>query len=212
MLHIPTPISALSAADIPALLDAAGAAFCPIACCNWPADYPYAPEAAFRVAATPDGLLIHYRVGERTVRARYGADNQRQWTDSCVECFIIPFADDTYYNIECNCIGRILFCAGPGRHDREPAPAAALAMVKRWASLGTEPFEERREQTAWQVALAVPYAAFFKHPGQQPAPVLRANFYKCGDELQTPHFLSWQPIPIAAPDFHRPEFFAPIAR
>ena len=27
---------------------------------------------------------------------------------------------------------------------------------------------------------------------------IRANFYKCGDELQKPHFLSWNPIKIEA--------------
>ncbi|WP_350005689.1 carbohydrate-binding family 9-like protein, partial [Phocaeicola dorei] len=37
--------------------------------------------------------------------------------------------------------------------------------------------------------------------------VVRANFYKCGDELQKPHFLSWSPIKIEKPDFHRPDFF-----
>jgi hypothetical protein len=39
---------------------------------------------------------------------------------------------------------------------------------------------------------------------------LRANFYKCGDELQVPHFLSWNPIGVETPDFHRPEFFGKL--
>ena len=34
-----------------------------------------------------------------------------------------------------------------------------------------------------------------------------ANFYKCGDKLQTPHFLSWNPIDLEKPNFHCPEFF-----
>ena len=32
-------------------------------------------------------------------------------------------------------------------------------------------------------------------------------FYKCGDKLQTPHFLSWNPIDLPKPDFHCPAFF-----
>ncbi len=40
--------------------------------------------------------------------------------------------------------------------------------------------------------------------------LLKANFYKCGDELQTPHFLSWNPIEIEKPDFHRPDFFGTL--
>ena len=39
---------------------------------------------------------------------------------------------------------------------------------------------------------------------------IKANFYKCGDELQTPHFLSWNPIKIENPDFHRPDFFGTL--
>ena len=39
---------------------------------------------------------------------------------------------------------------------------------------------------------------------------MMANFYKCADLTSTPHFLSWAPIDTPEPDFHRPEFFAPI--
>jgi hypothetical protein len=37
-----------------------------------------------------------------------------------------------------------------------------------------------------------------------------ANFYKCGDELPTPHFLSWNPIEWKEPSFHRPEQFGKL--
>jgi hypothetical protein len=37
--------------------------------------------------------------------------------------------------------------------------------------------------------------------------VARANFYKCGDETETPHFGAWSPVQTPQPDFHRPEFF-----
>ena len=39
---------------------------------------------------------------------------------------------------------------------------------------------------------------------------LRANFYKCGDKLQQMHFLSWNPIDVPKPDFHRPDFFGEV--
>ncbi|MDE6269894.1 MAG: hypothetical protein K2M12_03440, partial [Muribaculaceae bacterium] len=39
---------------------------------------------------------------------------------------------------------------------------------------------------------------------------LRANFYKCGDLLSTPHFLSWNRVDTPHPDFHRPEYFGAI--
>lgn len=39
---------------------------------------------------------------------------------------------------------------------------------------------------------------------------MKANFYKCGDGLTVPHYLSWSPIVTEKPDFHRPEFFNQI--
>ena len=37
-----------------------------------------------------------------------------------------------------------------------------------------------------------------------------ANFYKCGDETQKPHYLSWNPVKTSKPDFHRPEYFGKL--
>ena len=39
---------------------------------------------------------------------------------------------------------------------------------------------------------------------------MRANFYKCGDLLPRPHFLSWNAISLPRPDFHCPEFFGTL--
>ena len=53
---------------------------------------------------------------------------------------------------------------------------------------------ERVGECAWEVALVIPYSAFFLHDiTSLDGKTLRANFYKCGDKLQTPHFLSWNP-------------------
>jgi hypothetical protein len=38
----------------------------------------------------------------------------------------------------------------------------------------------------------------------------KANFYKCGDELSQPHYLSWNNIKSGKPNFHLPEFFGEI--
>ncbi|MCK7536290.1 MAG: carbohydrate-binding family 9-like protein [Marinilabiliales bacterium] len=35
----------------------------------------------------------------------------------------------------------------------------------------------------------------------------RANFYKCGDKLSNPHFVTWNPVGTEKPDYHRPEYF-----
>ena len=197
-------------ADLPKLLDEEKIDFQPIQCVNWPA-YPYKPSASFRIAHSKDAVLLHFRVREASVQAKYGEDNGSVWTDSCVEFFSMPAGDGIYYNIECNCIGTILIGAGAERKGRERAPKEITSLVSRWASLGREPFAEREGDCSWEVALSVPYAAFFKHRleplcGRE----VKANFYKCGDELRTPHFLSWNPIHTEKPDFHRPDFFGSL--
>ena len=39
---------------------------------------------------------------------------------------------------------------------------------------------------------------------------LRANFYKCGDNCDKTHFLSWSPIALEKPNFHCPDFFGEL--
>ena len=182
-------------------------AFQPVGHVNWQ-EYPYRPKVEFRIAHTDRSFLLNFRVTENSVRARYGEDNGSVWTDSCVEFFSVPAGDDIYYNIECNCIGTVLVGAGAQRNNREHAPAEVTARIQRWSSLGRTPFEERMEDTSWEVALVIPYSVFFKHQlDSLDGKTIKANFYKCGDELRTPHFLSWNPINIEKPDFHRPDFF-----
>ena len=86
-----------------------------------------------------------------------------------------------------------------------------MKSISRWSSLGSEPFEEKVGECSWESALVIPVSALFGHQvtlldGQK----MRANFYKCGDLLQTPHFLSWNAIQLPEPKFHCPEFFGTI--
>lgn len=194
--------------ELPELLDEERIGFQAINQVNWAATYPYKPKVEFRMAHTDDSILLHFSVKEASVRGKYGNDNESVWTDSCVEFFSVPAADGVYYNIECNCIGTILVGAGATRQNREHAPQEVMDKVERWSSLGRQPFNERMEETSWEVALRIPYTTFFRHQIQSlDGKTMSANFYKCGDELQTPHFLSWNPIEIEKPDFHRPDFF-----
>ena len=211
-IQIPRIISLPTvAAEVSALLDSLAISFQPIATVNWPSEYPYCPEVAFRMAWCPGGLVLHYRVSEQSVRALYAEDGGKVWTDSCVECFIRNADNNTYYNIECNCIGTLLAASGDSRHDRVPVAPELRSAVLRWASLGNEAFEERMEPTTWEVALVISAQLFAAHPLRLEAgTLLRANFYKCGDELSVPHVLSWNPIEVAEPDFHRPEYFGEL--
>ena len=47
----------------------------PVACCNWPEQYPYAPKVAFRMYHTGDRLMLRFDVAERHTAAKVTADN-----------------------------------------------------------------------------------------------------------------------------------------
>ena len=94
------------AQQIPTLFDNENITYHPINIVNWK-EYPYQPQVSFRIAYTNDAILVHYKVVEDSVRAKYGEDNGSVWTDSCVEFFSIPAGDGIYYNLECNCIATV---------------------------------------------------------------------------------------------------------
>lgn len=203
----------LSLEALPAWLDEQGVAFNAIDTVNW-AEYPYRPDAKFRIVATDKGFVVNYRVTEESVAAVADGDCGHVWEDSCVEFFSSPADDGIYYNIECNCVGTVLVAAGKDRNARTFAPAEVLQSIQRWSSLGRENFTERiggADGISWEVVLLVPYSVYFQHDITSVEGLhFRANFYKCGDHLRTPHFLSWNPIEVTNPDFHRPDFFGHV--
>lgn len=176
-----------------------------IACLNWPEAFPYCPEVSFDICHSGDALHLHFHVREQAVRAVCAADREHAWEDSCVEFFFAPREDGRYYNLECTCTGKLYLCRGAERHGREVLPEQAYAGIVRRPSLGSEPFGLREAPTAWDLALYIPASTF----GLETFAGLQAcgNFYKCGDRLPVPHYLSWAPIGTPKPDFHRPEYF-----
>ncbi len=182
-----------------------------IGCCNWPEEYPYSPEVTLRMFHTGSSLLLRYDVAEKYTAARVTEDGGEVWTDSCVECFMAP-DDSGYYNLEATCIGRILLSNRKSRSEGiVQADEEVLKSIVRIPSLSCEPFEECTGDNRWSLTLAIPPQALFRHEiNDWSGMKLRMNFYKCGDNLSKPHFLSWKPVKTGSPDFHRPEFFAEV--
>jgi hypothetical protein len=169
------------------------------------------PVVQVSMAWNVSSLLLKFKVEESEIRAVYDRNNEAVWEDSCVEFFICPANDSGYYNFEFNCIGTCLLAYGTGRENREFAPDSLIEKIERHSSLGKIPFANKPFSGSWELSITIPPEALFRHsfPAFQPS-VWRANFYKCGDKLTYPHFLSWNRITSPAPDFHRPEFFGDI--
>lgn len=210
-ITVPKITKVTDASSIPAAFDATDIIWHQINHCNWPEQYPYTPDAKFRIAHCSDGIMLQFDVSENAIRATED-DNGRIWEDSCVEMFIIPdITAQVYYNLECNCAGRLLLGAGCDRHDRLRADTATRSLIKRYADLGDTLFGECTGKHYWQISLYIPVEALFtSHISMIDGLHGLANFYKCGDKLPQPHFLSYAPVKTDKPDFHRPEYFIPI--
>ncbi|MDR3297364.1 MAG: hypothetical protein LBS94_03915 [Prevotellaceae bacterium] len=178
-----------------------------IACVSWKA-FSYAPQAEVKIAQTEACLLLQYAVREACIRAKFTQPNEAVWTDSCVEFFVSFDDKKTYYNLETNCIGTPLMRYNIRPHEGPMATPQQLSRIRTRSTLGAQPIAAQSGDFAWTLTLAIPYDCFFAHSfaslrGQN----VFANFYKCGDELVQPHYLSMFPINTPAPNFHVPEFF-----
>jgi hypothetical protein len=174
---------------------------------NWE-NFGYRPEVRFNIARDDKEIFLKYYVHEEFVKAEVTGFNQPVSNDSCVEFFVSPSDDGIYYNFEFNAIGTMLLAAGTGRKERSPAPVLTAEKVRRVSSYGNKPFAEKSGHCFWTITIAIPPDAFFLHDLKEiNSKMFRANFYKCGDGLTRPHYLSWNPVSTQKPDFHRPEYF-----
>ena len=177
-----------------------------IECVNW-AEFPYSPRVEFRVAHSDDAIVVMFDVEEEHVRAVAMESNGAVWEDSCVEFFVANPAGEGYFNFEINCAGTALAAFRRSREDADHFDEAKISQIRRFGSLEHKPQDSRGEGQKWWLAEVIP----FKVLGLDKAPkTLRANFYKCGDNCDKTHFLSWSPIALEKPNFHCPDFFGEL--
>lgn len=182
----------------------------PISCNNWKEKFPYAPEVSLQLACHQQELFLHFKVREECTMARIREDNGEVWTDSCVEFFLAP-DDSGYYNFEFTCIGKALLGFRKERPSAVHAPADIMSAIKRYPTLGTENFEEKKLSGSWELTVAIPAIALFRHQFKTWEGMrAQVNAYKCGDHLSRPHYLSWFPIDTPAPDFHVARCFCEV--
>lgn len=177
---------------------------------NWPDEYPSKPEVFFRIAHNGDNILLQYQVREDEILGMVTEDNGEVWTDSCAE-FFITFDNAYYYNIESNCIGRVLLGYRKTGERAEHASPETMRSVGRLPGLGFEKRSRQKGDFRWTLTLIIPLAAFWKSNIKNLRGVkARGNFYKCGDNLTVPHFVSWAKIETPEPSFHQPGFFGEL--
>lgn len=172
---------------------------------NWPDKAPYAPDCTAVVARSLTHLAVVFHVRGLDLLAKAMEDNGPTYKDSCCEMFITDPYDGTYYNFEINCIGTVNAAKRTSRINKTRLDADTLSRIIRHTSTPREVIDQDGLHS-WSVAMLIPLDVIGIDPRNVPVSA-RCNFYKCADDAAHPHYLSWNPIKIAKPDFHRPEYF-----
>ena len=208
-----------TAMEIGAAMDEAGVEYNWIDVAQWPErNNGYNPEVRFRIAYSQQMLFIEYYVKEANIKALYSEDkDSKPFKDSCCEFFFSPECNNNYYNMELNCIGKGTFAFRRGGR-KGPKIAYGEEIMKRifrYSTLGEAPIEtsvkEKGELFEWKLTVAIPLECFTETPmNELKGKTMRANFYKCGDDMPKSHFLTWNRIELEKPDFHTPDFFGAL--
>lgn len=174
-----------------------------IECNNW--NYPYAPKTTACMVYDKDkGLVVRMTCYESEPLTRYTENYDPVYTDSCMEFFVnlFPSKNSDYINLETNSNGAFIFSYGPGRGE---------CRKHILPSLGISPSVRiTKKSDSWTAdivigndALRAVYGDFEISSGHE----FIGNFYKCAEDGDKPHYVSWSPISTPKPDFHCPSFF-----
>ena len=180
-------------------------------CLNWAGEFPYRPQVDVRAFHNDSHLFLEYQVREKCTRALETQNGCDVYKDSCVEFFVMPEGAEQYYNFEWNAIGTLCMSRRPGRRNATPAPMEVLNSVLASSTYGCRPFNEICGDNLWSLRVAIPCGALYGDALKTwQGARLKGNFYKCGDELSCPHYITMFPVQTPSPDYHRPEFFREI--
>jgi hypothetical protein len=168
------------------------------------------PRVQFKIVHDNHAVILVFDVWENETLARYTKHNQPVSKDSCVEFFVRFKGEENYYNLEFNCLGTCLVGWGPDRDNRELLPLEVIDQIKMHTKIVRKSTGEV-PLINWQLTLKIPLAVFVNsNIPQLIGQKATANFYKCGDDLSQPHYMSWASINYPTPNFHQPAFFGEL--
>jgi hypothetical protein len=172
---------------------------------SWP-EYQTECSTDFTMSHSNTAIQLKFYVNNDYFKSRQRKLNEDVNNDNCVEFFIAFNNDRNYYNLEFNCLGNAKVAYGAGREKRTFLSVETIKKIAVWTN-----HETVQEAFNWEIVLEIPIAVFeFSDLSTFEKMSCYGNFYKCGDELPEPHFLSWNKIDAPQPDFHKPKNFGEI--
>ena len=175
----------------------------------WP-EFKTNCQTSFSVAHSGRAILLKYFVQEDLIKVAMHNTNEQVHRDNCVEFFIGFEQGKEYYNIEINCMGICSMAYGDGRSNRTTLQEELIKKIQTTILIKSAPVVASTN-FQWEITMIIPMEVFaydnLKSFRDQTAV---ANFFKCGDDLPAPHYLTWNTIDAKTPDFHLPEFFGEL--
>ena len=164
------------------------------------------PDAGVRMEQQmcydPEHLYVRQRAWEKNLRAEHQGQLQQVCEDSCMEFFFTPGQDRRYFNLEINPNGSVRLGFGSAEGLR------TLLVPRDLAQLFD--IQVAYPEDGWELTYRIPLRfiqIFYPEFSYECGMHLRGNCYKCGDLTVQEHYMSWNPVEVADPDFHVPEFF-----
>ncbi len=179
---------------------------------HWEAEIPYRPDTYCKIGVVNDELVALLKCYESSPKAVYINRDDPIFLDSCLEFFVAPVENRSeYINIETNANGAYLCEFGKGKPER------CFSKELTDVSPNVEAFSSKDEKGSfWGVKVRLTkdfISALYKTDKKNIMfTEIKANFYKCGDECETPHYLAFSPVTALPPGFHNPECFASFKR
>ena len=177
---------------------------------NWPNEFPKTLPVSVHIAHDNQKIYLYYQVEGEELRAVNTKDFMSVWEDSCVEFFMQRKGEKIYRNFEFNVHGVLLASKHETRNSSEKFSEELMSSIKRFTTI-RHIYKSNRQLSDWTLYVEIPKSAIgFSQDEKLSQQTIGANFYKCGDETNEPHFISWNPIDLPKPDFHVPQFFGEL--
>ena len=163
----------------------------------------YKNDVFVQLSFDDEGFFVKFTVCEKNPLREKTEHFQFVHEDSCVEFFanFTPEESDWYINFEVNANGVINFAFHKDRHTKKELTLEDA----KGLNIKTEIFDDY-----WTACYKIKYSFIKKYYPAfdiEKCSFIKGNIYKCGDNTETVHYLSYFEVGRENPDFHRPEYF-----